>query len=110
MSAEKCKPIKFPGLRIRNAGPDDMIFVMQLAENEGWNPGIHDGDCFYRTGPDGFFIAELDGEPAGCISAVSYNGLFGFIGLFIVKPEHRRKGIGARLWGACKAGWSGIGA
>jgi GNAT superfamily N-acetyltransferase len=80
-----------------------MIFFMQLAENEGWNPGIHDGDCFYRTDPDGFFIAELDGEPAGCISAVSYNGLFGFIGLFIVKPEHRRKGIGARLWGAALA-------
>jgi GNAT superfamily N-acetyltransferase len=103
VNAEKCKPTEFPGLRIRGAEPDEMRFVMQLAEDEGWNPGVHDGECFYHTGPDGFFVAELNGKPAGCISAVSYNGLFGFIGLFIVKPEHRRKGIGACLWDAAIA-------
>lgn len=103
MNAKKCETTNFPKLRIRAARPDEMGFVMGLAENEGWNPGIHDGECFYHADTDGFFLAELNGEPVGCISAVSYNGSFGFIGLFIVKPEYRGKGIGSCLWSVAMA-------
>jgi GNAT superfamily N-acetyltransferase len=42
----------------------------------------------------------LDGEPIGCISAVAYGTDFGFIGLYIVAPEHRGKGYGLQLWEA----------
>ncbi len=63
---------------------DDVDFALELAAREGWNPGIHDADCFYYTDPQGFFIGELDGEPIGCITAVSYEDSFGFIGLYIV--------------------------
>ncbi len=49
-----------------------MDFAIQLAAKEGWNPGLHDAECFYRTDPDGFFIGLLDeNQPVGCISAVS---------------------------------------
>lgn len=76
-----------------------MDFAVQLAAKEGWNPGLHDAECFYRTDPDGFFVGLLDeNQPVGCISAVSYNGKFGFIGLYIVAAEHRGKGFGAALW------------
>jgi GNAT superfamily N-acetyltransferase len=103
VNIKKCETTNFPGLCIRAAKPDEMEFVMGLAENEGWNPGIHDGKCFYHADTDGFFLAELNGEPVGCISAVSYNCLFGFIGLFIVKPEHRGKCIGSSLWSVAMA-------
>ena len=46
----------------------------------------------------GFLIAEVNGRLAGCLSAVSYSGRFGFIGLYIVVPEWRGQGIGWRLW------------
>jgi GNAT superfamily N-acetyltransferase len=76
-----------------------MDFAIQLAAKEGWNPGLHDAECFYRTDPDGFFVGLLDeNQPVGCISAVSYNGKFGFIGLYIVAAEHRGKGFGTALW------------
>lgn len=78
----------------------EVLFTIDLAAGEGWNPGIHDGACFYATDPAGFFVAELDGELVGSISAVSYNDSFGFIGLYIVKPEFRGIGIGTRLWEA----------
>ena len=77
----------------------EMDFAVQLAAKEGWNPGLHDAECFYRTDPDGFFVGLLDeNQPVGCISAVSYNGKFGFIGLYIVAAEHRGKGFGTALW------------
>lgn len=76
----------------------DADFVIGLAAGEGWNPGLNDADCFYHTDPNGFFIGELDGEPIGCISAVAYGDKFGFIGLYVVRPEYRGRGYGIRLW------------
>src|SRR2546430_15254885 len=84
---------------IRRMKRNEMDFAIQLAAEEGWNPGLHDAECFYRTGPGGFFVGLLDeNQPVGCISAVSYNGEFGFIGLYIVAAEHRGKGFGTALW------------
>ena len=84
---------------IRPMKRSEMDFAIQLAAKEGWNPGLHDAECFYRTDPDGFFVGLVDeNQPMGCISAVSYNGKFGFIGLYIVAAEHRGKGFGTALW------------
>jgi GNAT superfamily N-acetyltransferase len=76
----------------------EVEFAIDLAAGEGWNPGIHDGACFYATDPAGFFVGVLDGELVGSISAVAYDDSFGFIGLYIVKQEFRGIGIGTRLW------------
>jgi len=76
----------------------ELDMVIGWAAAEGWNPGLHDAECFFNVDPDGFFIAELSGRPIGAISAVAYDRSFGFVGLFIVVPEHRGNGIGMRLW------------
>jgi len=73
-------------------------FAIELAAREGWNPGLHDAEYFYRSDPDGFFIGLSGNNPVGCISAVSYGGRFGFIGLYIVTPKYRGKGLGTALW------------
>ena len=83
---------------IRRMNPGDLELALEWAAREGWNPGMSDSDCFYHTDPCGFFLGLLDGEPVGCISAVSYDSTFGFIGLYIVRPEYRGQGFGIRLW------------
>ncbi len=70
------------------------------AEQEGWNPGIHDAEAFYAADSEGFFIAELDGEPVGSVSVVNYSETFAFAGLYVVKPEFRDRGYGSRLFAA----------
>ena len=87
-----------PDCSIRTMRRDEVDLAIELAAREGWNPGLHDAHCFAEADPDGFLIAEVDGRLAGCISAVSYEGGFGFIGLYIVVPELRGQGIGWRLW------------
>lgn len=72
--------------------------LVDWAAEEGWNPGIHDAWLFYQADPDGFFGCYHDGEMIAGGSIVSYNGEFGFMGLFIVKPEYRSRGIGRQLW------------
>ncbi|HET9642522.1 MAG TPA: GNAT family N-acetyltransferase [Burkholderiaceae bacterium] len=79
---------------------EDLDVAIDLAAGEGWNPGLHDADCFHAADPGGFLVAKCEGRAVGCISAVSYAGRFGFIGLYIVTPRWRGKGIGRRLWDA----------
>jgi GNAT superfamily N-acetyltransferase len=86
--------------QVRTMRREEVAFAIDLAAQEGWNPGVHDAECFFAADPDGFLLGELAGEPIGCISAVSYAGRYGFIGLYIVRPAFRRRGYGLRLWQA----------
>ena len=70
------------------------------AADEGWNPGLHDARIFWETDPRGFIAAELGDELIGGGTIVSYHRAFGFMGLFIVRPEFRGLGLGSQLWHA----------
>ena len=83
---------------IRTMRTDEIEIAIEYAALEGWNPGLHDASCFHAADPGGFLVAECLGQPVGCIAAVSYAGRFGFIGLYIVAPAWRGRGIGRRLW------------
>jgi GNAT superfamily N-acetyltransferase len=85
-------------LRIQTMSVTEVDFGIDLAAQEGWNPGLFDAGVFYATDPAGFLIGYSGERPVGCISAISYPGNFGFMGFFIVIPEFRGKGFGARLW------------
>ncbi|MGB3944923.1 MAG: GNAT family N-acetyltransferase [Methanothrix sp.] len=86
------------GYTIRRMRRDEVELAVDWAAEEGWNPGLHDAECFFSADPEGFFVGLLDDEPAGCISAVSYGEAFGFLGLYIVREEHRGRGFGMSLW------------
>ncbi len=72
--------------------------LVDWATAEGWDPGKHDADCFWQADPHGFLAMEIDGVLAGGGDIVRHNPKFGFMGLFIVKPEFRGKGFGRQLW------------
>jgi len=72
--------------------------LLEWAALEGWNPGLHDADLFYDTDPGGFYGFFEGNEMIAGGALVSYGSAFGFMGLFIVKPEYRGSGIGRALW------------
>ncbi|MEX0923936.1 MAG: GNAT family N-acetyltransferase [Rhodovibrionaceae bacterium] len=86
---------------IRRMERHELSQAADWAAAEGWNPGLNEAPCFYAADPSGFFLGLLDGEPIACISGVAYDETFGFLGFYIVKPEHRGKGYGLRIWQAC---------
>lgn len=86
------------GYTVRRMRRDEVQLAVDWAAVEGWNPGLHDAECFFSADPEGFFVGLLDDEPVGCISAVSYGDSFGFLGLYIVREEHRGRGFGMSLW------------
>ncbi|WP_404785361.1 GNAT family N-acetyltransferase [Altericista sp. CCNU0014] len=90
-------------LQVRLMQPLEVQLALDWAGREGWNPGLNDAIAFYAADPNGFLVAEIDGEPIGCISAVRYGDRFGFIGLYIVSPQWRGRGYGMQLW---ESAWS----
>ncbi|NEQ50302.1 MAG: GNAT family N-acetyltransferase [Leptolyngbya sp. SIO3F4] len=78
----------------------ELDIAIAWAASEGWNPGLHDADCFYGADPTGFLMGFLKGEPIASISAVKYGESFGFIGFYIVKPDFRGQGYGLEIWKA----------
>jgi GNAT superfamily N-acetyltransferase len=85
-------------LKIRNMRREELDILVDWAANEGWNPGLSDADIFWATDPEGFIAAELDGEMIGGGSIVDYDGTYGFMGFFIIHPDHRGRGLGNKLW------------
>lgn len=96
-----------PPLTIRVLSAAEMHLPVDWAAGEGWNPGRHDAAAFHAADPEGFLLAELDGEPAGVISAVQGGTGLGFLGFYIVAPAFRGKGYGMALWRAAMARMEG---
>jgi len=92
------RTIDVSGLEFHPLDQEGVKTLVSWAANEGWNPGSNDAFAFYDADPDGFYGYSLDGELIGGGAVVSYGGRFGFMGLFIVRPEYRSLGIGKKLW------------
>ena len=81
-------------LVIRQMTRAELDTLVEWAAAEGWNPGLDDAQIFWDTDPDAFIAAELAGELIGGGSIVAYGGRFGFMGFFIIRPDHRGQGLG----------------
>lgn len=66
--------------KIRNATRKELDLAVQWAKKEGWNPGIHDADCFWAQDKKGFFVGLLNNKVVATVSAVSYGNKYGFMG------------------------------
>lgn len=85
-------------IRYRQATRAEFDTAVAWAAAEGWNPGRHDAEAYWATDPDGFVCAEENGEVVATGSIVSYDGAFGFMGFFIVRPDRRGHGLGRDFW------------
>jgi len=72
----------------------DLAYEMDAAEK--WDHTRKDIERIFSYEPSGCFVAEVNGRSVGHVSSISY-GRLGWIGMLIVKPEYRRRGIGTLL-------------
>jgi GNAT superfamily N-acetyltransferase len=90
--------ININDLKFQKLDFEGLKSLVKWAEEEGWNPGLNDAEVFWKTDPDGYYGYYYKGELIAGGSIVSYEGQFGFMGFFIVKPGYRSHGIGRKLW------------
>lgn len=86
-------------MEIRVATPEDVDWMVSQEVREGWNPGVDDAIPFRAADKDGLFVGVLpSGERVACVLGVAFGESYGFIGTYIVVPEHRGKGYGLALF------------
>lgn len=85
---------------IRTLSLQELAVLVDWAAAEGWNPGLEDAAMFQAADPEGFIGAFVGNEMVAAISAVAYGIEFGFIGLYICRPDMRGKGYGKAVWNA----------
>jgi GNAT superfamily N-acetyltransferase len=84
--------------RIRPLSRVEQSELVSWAHAEGWNPGLHDADLFWQIDPEGFLGIEVDEVLAGGGAIIRHNPKYGFMGLFIMRPEYRARKLGTKLW------------
>lgn len=85
-------------LEIGQMRADEVASLVEWAAAEGWNPGLSDVGVAWTVDPEAFVAVRASGELLAGGTIISYDGRFGFMGFFIVRPEHRGEGLGRRLW------------
>jgi GNAT superfamily N-acetyltransferase len=85
-------------LGIRQLDWNGLDRLLAMGAAEGWNLGCGDADAFWAQDPEAFIGAEFAGVPIGGGSIVTYGDRYGFMGLFLLKPEFRGRGFGRSLW------------
>jgi GNAT superfamily N-acetyltransferase len=86
------------GYAIEPMTRDEASVLESWAAAEGWNPGISDMDVAWAFDPAAFIALRKDGELAGGGTVIAYGRKAGFMGLFIMRADLRRQGLGRVLW------------
>ncbi|NNE91686.1 MAG: GNAT family N-acetyltransferase [Verrucomicrobiales bacterium] len=84
-------------LRIRPLREADLAFADSVREIAGWNQTLTDWRRFLSYESEGCFLAEWDGNPAATITTTRYPGGLAWIGMMLVHPDFRRRGIATAL-------------
>ena len=89
------------GLHLRTLRPENLAFADSLRASVGWNQMLDHWRRFLTMEPEGCFLAEWDGLPAGTLTTLRYGSQMAWIGRVLVHPEYRRHGIVRAMFRNC---------
>ncbi|MDC0275453.1 GNAT family N-acetyltransferase [Verrucomicrobiales bacterium] len=87
--------------KIRLLSFDDFPFAQTVRKIAGWNQTDTDWRRLVEHAPEGCFLIEHDGKPAGTATTTSYGTDLAWIGMVLVHPEFRRLGLATALLNHC---------
>jgi GNAT superfamily N-acetyltransferase len=88
------------GITCRQMTAADLDDCLALAAGAGWNQRREDWLLFLEFEPDACFVAETEGRLVATTTAIRYGTRFAWIGMVLVHPDLRRRGIGTLLLNA----------
>ena len=84
-------------MHLRTMTKQDIPAGLRLKELAGWNQTAVDWNRFLDASPQGCFVADVDGQVRGTAATISFERKFAWIGMVLVDPEYRSRGIGTKL-------------
>ena len=78
--------------------PEHIPDGLRLCRAAGWNQTARDWARFLDSTPDGARVAVVDGRVVGTAATIRYGSAFAWIGMVLVDPAARGRGIGTRLF------------
>jgi len=88
-------------MEMRTMTKADIPGGMRLKDLAGWNQTSADWARFLEASPEGCFVVELDGAVRGTAATINYQERFAWVGMVLVDPEYRGRGIGTKLLERC---------
>jgi GNAT superfamily N-acetyltransferase len=88
-------------LTLRHLTAADLPFADALRATAGWNQTLTDWRRFLELSPRGCLLAECEGRPVATATTIVYGQELGWIGMMLVHPDFRRRGIARVLMGHC---------
>jgi GNAT superfamily N-acetyltransferase len=84
-------------MQLRAMTKADISAAQRLKEIAGWNQTKSDWERFLEASAEGCFVVESDGEVRGTAATISFENRFAWVGMVLVDPAYRGRGIGTRL-------------
>lgn len=84
-------------VQLRPLALTDLDFAHGLSRLAGWNQTRRDWQRFVQLAPSGCFLATCEERAAGTATTTAYGRELGWIGMVLVHPDFRRRGIGTAL-------------
>jgi ribosomal protein S18 acetylase RimI-like enzyme len=88
-------------MQLRTMTESDVTAGMRLKQLAGWNQNEADWKRFLRESKEGCFVAEAEGVVCGSAATIIYGGRFAWVGMVLVDPAYRGRGIGTKLLARC---------
>ena len=82
---------------IRQFTDRDVTAALQLCRSAGWNQLDSDWSRLIRYEPHGCWVAEVDERLVGTVTTTRYGRDLAWIGMMLVDPNFRRRGIAMAL-------------
>lgn len=76
---------------------DDLPLGLRLTRQTGWNQTESDWRRFMNMEPEGCFVAEFNGSPAGTTTTCVFGHQVAWIAMVLVDKDMRGRGIGTKL-------------
>lgn len=82
--------------------------ALRLSQLAGWNQRLEDWQLLRALNPQGAFVICDRERVAGTVTAVQYSGRVSWIGMVLVDPDYRGRGLASRLMQAAIKSVTGL--